>query len=244
MTPPHIVDIDRLDCRLVTYDWAFSTARAQEIDAYFARRRAEKPSLFDGPVLLARRAEIVMRGDGRVLEVDAFETRFSRFLAWRDFGFADSGVVNFFSMPATRSNDGAYLVGEMNGGHSSAGALYFPGGTPDPADVLHDRRVDLYGSLVRELLEETGLDAREADGAPGWSVVFDRQYVACIKRLDWPASAAGLRARAERFLAAESDPELAGIHLISRAEQLDDPRFPAFMVAYLERAFGAGPGRG
>ena len=239
-----LVLVDDLDCRMTSFDWTFDHDRREDIDRHFALCRRAKPALYDGRVLLARRAEVVSRGEARMLEIDAFETGFSRFLAWRDFGFADKAVTNFFSMPAVRSNDGAYLLGEMGPGHSSAGAIYFPGGTPDPSDVNQSGRIDLYGSLARELAEETGLDARDGDCATVWTIVFDRQYVACIKRIDWPESAAALAARARAFIAADSAPELSEIHMISDIAQLADPRLPAFMTAYLLWALNLDAGGG
>jgi 8-oxo-dGTP pyrophosphatase MutT (NUDIX family) len=244
MTPPRLAVVDDLDCRLTRFDWRFDRDRRDEIDRHFETCRESKPALYDGRVLLASRAELVVRRHARVLEVDAFETGFSRFLAWRDFGFADQSVVNFFSMPAVRSRDGAFLLGEMGRGHSSAGAVYFPGGTPDLSDVRDDGRVELSDSLIRELAEETGLDAHDGACAPGWTVVFDRQYVACIKRIDWPEPAAALLERARAFIAAETDPELSDIHMISRLDQLADPRLPAFTRAYLDWALNSGAGGG
>lgn len=234
-----IVDVDRLDCRLVAHDWEFAQRRKADIDRHWEKRRRENPALYDGPVLLASRAEVVTCGGARVLQLDAFETRFSRFLAWRDFGRADERVYNCFSMPAVRSSDGAYLVGEMGADHSCAGQLYFPGGTPDPSDVTGGGAVDLSGSLTRELAEETGLPAAEGVAAPGWTVVFDRQFVACLKRIDWPAPAAALVARVRDFLAAEQQPELSDIHMISSVDALADPRLPPFMVGFLSRALAA-----
>lgn len=233
-----IVDVDRVDCRLVAHQWEFARARAADIDRHWAERRRENPSLYDGPVLLACSAELVTQEGARTLLLDAFETRFSRFLAWRDFGWPDESVYNCFSMPAVRSSDGAYLVGEMGADHSCAGQLYFPGGTPDPSDVTEEGAVDLTGSLIRELAEETGLPGGEGVAAPGWTIVFDRQRVACLKRIDWPASASALATRARRFLAAEDRPELADVHMVSGGEFLDDSRLPAFMVGFLSRAFG------
>lgn len=240
MSAPRIVDIDRLECQLKPFSWKFDESRADEIDRHFEERRREKPALYDGRVLLASRVDLVTIDGARVLEVDAFETRFSRFLAWRDFGFPDRSVTNFFSMPAVRSSDGAYLVGEMGRAHSSAGALYFPAGTPDLSDVVGDARVDLFGSLARELAEETGLAASDGAGAPDWQVVFDRQYVACLKHIDWPAPASALRERVRAFIFAEANPEISDVHMIARREQLDDPRLPGFMVAYLARVLGGG----
>jgi 8-oxo-dGTP pyrophosphatase MutT (NUDIX family) len=236
---PRFADVDRLDCRLVSHRWDFAEAEAARIDAHWAGRRARMPALYDGPVLLARSVAMETQAGGRVLRLDAFETRFSRFLAWRDFGWPDTSVFNFFAMPALRSSDGAWLVGEMGADHSAAGRRYFPGGTPDPEDVREDGVVDLLGSLRRELGEETGLPADEADAAEGWTVVFDRQRVACLKRLDWPAPADAIRNRVRKFLASEAEPELADVHMLASGRH-DDPRLPSFMQAFLARAAETG----
>lgn len=235
----HFVQIDRVDCRLVPHRWDFAEAEAARIDAHWAARLARTPAMYDGPVLLARKAAVESEAGGRLLRIEAFETRFSRFLAWRDFGWPDTSVYNFFAMPALRSSDGAWLVGEMGPAHSAAGQRYFPGGTPDPGDVTESGEVDLFGSLVRELAEETGLPAAEGVAAGGWTVIFDRQRVACMRRIDWPAPGEAIRERVRRFLAAEAEPELSDVHLLPSGQQ-DDPRLPAFMAAFLARAAETG----
>jgi len=232
---PNIVEVDRLDCRLVAHRWDFAESEAAAIDRHWAERRERNPALYDGPVLLACRSEVLTEAGARVLRLDAFETRFSRFLGWRDMGWPDMSVFNCFAMPAVRSSDGAYLVGEMGPGHSAAGQRYFPGGTPDPDDVIAGDRVDLPGSLARELREEAGLPAEEGVAAESWTVIFDRQRVACIKVIDWPQTAAALRERVRGFLASEADPELSDIHMLAPGVH-DDPRLPAFMAAFLARA--------
>ncbi|QGM97217.1 hypothetical protein [Methylocystis parvus] len=232
---PSIVEVDRLDCRLVPHRWAFAEAEAATLDRNWAARVERNPTLFDGPVLLACRAEIGMEAGQRVLSLDAFETRFSRFLGWRDLGWPDRSVFNCFAMPAVRASDGSFLVGEMGPAHSAAGQRYFPGGTPDPSDVIAGGIVDLPGSLARELGEEAGLPAGEGAAAREWTVIFDGQRVACIKVIDWPDTAAALRARVRDFLAREAEPELCDVHMLQPGAH-DDARLPAFMAAFLARA--------
>ena len=234
-----ILEVDRLECGFVDHRWDFAEERAAMIERHWEERRRANPALYDGLVLLACRVSRAIGEDGaRILRVSLFETRFSRFLIWRDLGWPDTSVYNCFSMPAVRARDGAYLVGEMGPRHSFAGQLYFPCGTPDPSDIVADGRVDLSGSLERELAEETGLDVAEARSAPNWTVIIDRQYVACIKRLDFDAPSQALAAKVRAFLAAERAPELADAHMIASPQALLDARLPAFMVAYLTRALG------
>ena len=93
---------------------------------------------------------------------------------------------------------------------------------------------------MRELAEETGLEATAARAAANWTVVFDRQNIACIKRLDFDAPSQALAAKVRAFLAAERAPELADAHMISSPEALSDARLPVFVVAYLARAWRSG----
>lgn len=235
-----VFEIDRLDCRFVVHRWTFSEERADEIDRFWAARTAENPKLYDGPVLLACRVEEQTAPDGaHVLAMALFETRFSRFLAWREFGWADSSVYNCFSMAAVRSSDHAFLLGEMGPGHSSAGQIYFPGGTPDPNDIVSDGAVDLVGSLARELTEETGLRVEEGRAQKNWTIVAENRRVACVKRVDFRATAATLKAKVRDFIASETAPELRDAHFLSRPEELADPRLPQFMSGYLTHAFAA-----
>src|SRR4051794_25615549 len=142
--------------------WDFAVERAQEIAAHWRRRHAEQPKLFNGRVLMLSRHAV----EGRTLRGEFIETDFADFLAWREFGFPASNASNGFSMAALRSAAGAVLLGEMAPDPASAGAIYFPAGTPDPQDVF-DGAVDLGASARRELLEETGLDPAQAEIAPG-----------------------------------------------------------------------------
>ena len=232
-----IAEFDRLECRFVDHRWGFVEERAADIERHWEERRRANPAFYDGSVLLACRVERTTGEDGaRILRMAFFKTPFSSFLAWREFGWPDEAVYNCFSMPAARARDGAYLLGEMGPSHSFAGQLYFPCGTPDPSDVVSGGRVDLAGSLVRELAEETGLAASEAHASAGWTAIFDRQHVACVKRLDFDAPSHALLARVKAFIATESAPELADAHMVSSLTSLSDPRLPAFMVAYLSRA--------
>jgi len=223
-----IVAIDRLVCRHVPSPWPWAEAEAARIDAHWQRQVTQNPSLYDGIVLLARNVEIT----GKTLSMDFFDARFSRFLAWRDFGAPDRSVYNAFSMPALRSSDGAFLLGEMAQDHSCAGQLYFPAGTPDAKDLV-DGRVDLEGSLLRELAEEAGLAAHKDALSPGWRVVIDAQRIACMKMIDWRASAADIATAVAAHILADRHPELAAAHMIFRRAQIDEGRMPQFMQDFL-----------
>src|SRR5262249_33513482 len=157
-----------------------------EIDAHFAEKQREKPGLWNGRVLLGRDPEF---SSGR-LTSSYFETDFASFLAWRDWGFPDKDVFNGFGMGALRSTDGAFVLREMAPSTSTAGRIYFPSGTPDPNDVAGGA-VDMFGSVTRELEEETGLTQADYQPAADWDCVVVGQSVAIIRLLsvDMPGEA-------------------------------------------------------
>ena len=237
-----IIQIDRLDCRITHLSWAFEKERAQEILSHWRTCCQRNPSLYDGRVLLAQRVEADLSNHERVLRVDFFETSFSAFMAWRDFGWPDKTVFNCFSQAAVRACDGAFLLGQMGLDHSNAGACYFPCGNPDLSDVRSSGAVDLRESLIRELYEETGLEACEGQEAPYWTVVFDGQRAACIRRFDWLVAEKILKERVDNFLSAQSQPELSRILFLKDLAALELISLPAFMKTYLAYIFKSAAG--
>jgi 8-oxo-dGTP pyrophosphatase MutT (NUDIX family) len=228
MTPPEIHRIATLELRVRPAPWAFAQARWDEIDAHFAKVREAKPEIWNGRVLLGRNA---VRDEG-CLSADFFETDFASFLAWRDWGFPDRDVFNGFGMGALRSSDGAFVLGEMGGHTANAGRIYFPAGTPDPDDVS-DGKLDIAGSIVREVEEETGLDEADYTMDAHWTCVFAGPSIAMIRilRVEMPGEA--LRARIEANLASQSRPELHAIHLVRTRSDLVSA-MPRFVSAFLE----------
>ena len=60
-----IIAIRRIEARLTPFEWPFVSARKAEIDAHWARLKAEKPAMFNGQVLLQHRG-----GSCRASEAD------------------------------------------------------------------------------------------------------------------------------------------------------------------------------
>jgi 8-oxo-dGTP pyrophosphatase MutT (NUDIX family) len=228
MTVPVIHRVTSLDLPVQPWSWPFAAVRRADIDAHFAAQQREKPKLWNGRVLLGRNP--VFAGDR--FSASYFETDFASFLAWRDWGFPDKDVFNGFGMGALLCSDGAFALGEMGEHTSNAGRIYFPSGTPDLDDISGDA-VDIAGSVARELEEETGLTAAEYCSEPHWHCVSTGPAVAMIRilRVDLPGET--LRARIEANLALQPSPELAAIHLVRRAGDLN-AAMPRFVTAFIE----------
>lgn len=225
-----IATIDRAEIVYRPWSWDFARDRRDDIEDYFAKLQGERAGVWNGRVLLLNHYVI---GD-RALQGTCFGTDFASFAAWRSWNFPDASVANVFAAAALRAADGAYLVGEMAPYTAAAGWLYFPAGTPEPADIDANGALDLDGSLRRELKEETGLDTGEFDSEAGWTVAVDRCFVAFLKRLTAPQSADALRSRIMRDLARQQNPEFVDIRIVRGPDDLD-ARMPRFVVAFLER---------
>lgn len=224
-----IVMVDAVDARIEPFDWAFSRDRRAEIDAHWRALILEKPKMFNGRVLLQHRGHI---RDG-VFHAGYFATDYANLVAWMHLGMPPPAVRNGFAMAALRANDGAFLLGEMAAHTTHAGKIYFAAGTPDLNDATADGHVDLAGSLLRELQEETGLTAQEVAVGAGWTLVMGQGRVAFMRpvAIDLPAEAA--RALMLDRIAAQVEPELAGIVIIRSPGECDQERMPPFMRRYL-----------
>lgn len=233
MTSPVIHRVTTLDLAVRPIVWPFAEERRDEIAAHFAEKQRERPKIWNGRVLIGRDAVFA---DGH-LAATYFETDFASFLAWRDWGFPDKAVFNGFGMGALRASDGAFIMGEMAQHTANCGRIYFPSGTPDLDDVRGDA-LDIPGSVVRELEEETGLTAADFSAEPDWHCVVTGPSIAMIQvlNLNMPGDAA--RARIEANLAREAEPELSAIHLV-RAMSDIRPSMPRFVTAFVEQQFAS-----
>ena len=227
-----IIPVSRLDLRFAPAAWPFAVERRVEIDAHFAKLRAAKPELWNGRVLLLRRAAIA---DG-VLSGAYLETDFASMIAWRDWGFADTTIHNCFPMAALRSSDGAFLLGVMGAHTATAGQIYFAAGTPDPNDIVGDT-VDLAGGVMRELTEETGLGPADVEAEAGWYATPLGQRIALMKIVQARETATVLREHIRAFLGRQEQPELADIH-VARAARDIHPAMPPYVAAFLRSRLG------
>ena len=117
--------------------------------------------------------------------------------------------------------------------HTSAGGdIYFPAGTPDLDDVV-DGAVDLAGSVIREVAEETGLGTGDFTEHEGWHCAIDGPRIALMKVLQAHETADVLRRRILDHLARDAMPEFADIRIV-RSPRDFDPMMPRFVTAFLD----------
>lgn len=237
--PARIEEIDEIDYRDEPKPWRFAIDEARAVDRHWDKLRAHNPRLYNGRVFMMHRMTIEDVGGRRILRGVGLEADYKSFIAWRDFGTPDTGVCNCFAMAALQSVDGAFVLGRMAKHTANAGRIYFPAGTPDPEDRREDGTIDLAGSAMRELAEETGIGPQDVVCDPGWTVVFAGPRVACMKVVRSPFAAAELSARFAGFVAGDPSPELDGLCSVFSEKDFDEARMPDFILSYLRHALAA-----
>ena len=216
--------------------WSFASEAAPAIDAHWRKLVAQNPRLSNGRVLMMHRFALQQQAGGLVLKGACLQAEYKAFLSWRDFGFPDRDIWNCFAMPALRSADGAFILGEMSPFTANPGRIYFPAGTPEPGDIVGDS-VDLEGNILRELEEETGLGAADITLHSGWTATFVGARIACMKIVQSPLPAATLVARIATFLEQEREPELTRVVPVFSPDDFDERNMPDFTLTYLRHVF-------
>lgn len=224
-----ITPVTRIEARFEEYAWPWAQENAALISQFWAREIARKPRLFNGIVLLARDVRIT----GDTLFARFFPVRFAPFLAFKALGYPDPEIVNAFAMAALFDTDGAFLLGEMGGHTANAGKVFFPGGTPDMSDVIEGARVDLAGSVLRELMEETSMRPGDYLVGNGWHVVRDGALMAVMRPVQLAGSAQDAAERMVEAIARQEDAELSGPVVVADTADAGDARIPSFIREYI-----------
>lgn len=219
--------------------WSPDAELGARIARHWESATRVNPKLWNGRVfwtVAPDRPAGVSLSDG-VLSGTVVETDFAAFLAWRDWGFPDLGVRNLFGSALVTTSDGALVYGVMGAQTANGGRIYPPGGSLEPRDVDAHGRVDVIASIETELLEETGLDHREAV-VEGLLAAFDGPRISVGRILRFPLEADALVARIRAFLAAEDEPELDDVVILRRPEDAWSDRYPGYARMFADRLLG------
>jgi len=223
-----IVPLDHLDLKVDLAPWELATRNRAAIDAHFAGLQRGNPDMWNGRILLLASHRI----EDRTLLGRYKETDFASMMWWRDHGYPDPDIRNAFAMGALRGADGGFVLGRMAGWTANAGRIYFAAGTPDLSDITPDGAVDLEGSVLRELQEETGLTPSDVVAAPGWTGVFDGPRIALMRPLVARVDSDEIAARINAFNATQERPEIAEVVIARGPDDLNEAMHD-FTRAYL-----------
>jgi 8-oxo-dGTP pyrophosphatase MutT (NUDIX family) len=219
------VPITSLDLKLASGSWAFADAERTRIKEHWRTLADEKPRIWNGDVLICSSVGI----ENSVLSGQFIKTDYASFVAWRDWGWPDKTVSNCFGSAAVLTSDGALLYGRMGSHTLNSGKLYPPGGSLEMRDVRPDGQVDVIGSLTRELEEETGLKASDAEKGE-LLAIFDGPRLSVAKVFRFAARAEVLADQVRRYLPSAHEDELSDIEIVRSTSQFDST-MPAYAIA-------------
>lgn len=240
--PGHTMTADETDrvlriegCSLhvspATWDWA--SANAEAIDRHWQRRSRESPAMFNGVIHMLSAISL----DGAHLHGNFARADFKSFLYWLEQGHPYAGVRDAFGSALIISAEGHVMLGRQRPGNINSGLAYLPGGFIDPSDVSAAGSIDIAGSIVRELVEETGLAAADADIAPGFIATFEGPQLSIAREIRIALPAQSLRARILDHIAKDPNPELADIVIVRSAVDLQGLAMAPYAVRLLKWYF-------
>jgi len=227
------MSVTEAEISLSDHCWSFVQVHATQIEAYWHRRTAEQPKLFNGDILLLHNWSCV---NGR-FHGQCLITEFKSFLYWRDHKRPDGAVTDFFPAAALHSQEDWLLVGRMGHDHSSPGRIYLPCGALHTDDV-YDGKVDLDGNILREIREETGLALDRTELGPPILILDGAGRLVYVRPVKLQRPAVQIVKEIQSYLGHATEPELSEIIVVKGVADISET-MPSFTVAYIEQAFAA-----
>jgi len=219
-----VMRADRVDLRVADARWPAAEEARGAIAAQWRRRSAESAGLFNGMIFVLRRFAFAEEGfQGEFLRTD-----FASFLAWREHVFADPGIRDCFGVGILRASDGRILLGRQRTGQLNAGLVYPPAGFIDATDVRADGRIEIDGSIAREVREETGLDVAAFAREPGYRITLCGTIVAVA--IEWRSLLPGpeLLRHVHTHMGRDPEAELASAILAGSAGDVSHLAMPDY----------------
>lgn len=223
--------VSGLDLRVVEGGWPFAERNKAEIDARWQARTRENPAFFNGVIHLLTEFSL----DGGVLSGRFIRAEFKSFLYWRETGHADQTVMDAFGSGLILSSDDRMLLGRQRAGNLNSGLCYPPGGFIDGRDVRPDGRIDIEGSVAREIFEETGLATPAFERAGDYVVTIAGPSLSIAVPYRASLGGAALIDAVRAHIASDPGGELADVLLVDPGEQPVAAPMPAYAQALLSR---------
>ncbi|MFS8182493.1 GNAT family N-acetyltransferase [Pseudovibrio denitrificans] len=224
---PQIHEVSEIDLKLdMAATWNFATHNSEAIKANWQTLISDNPDLWDGKVLSLYQYSF----DNAQFTGELVEINYSEFLAWRDWGFPDRSAKNLFGCAVLRSREGHLIFGKMAGNTATAGQVYPPGGNLDLNDITPSGEVDIFGSIARELEEETGLTLDQGDLGEVLAIE-DGPRLAIARILTLQLSSDEILSKISHFNANQEKPELEEAVIITSPQDLKAYSVPPYAIA-------------
>ncbi len=223
-TGSEVVAIQSCDLAVTEAAWGWAADNAPAVKRFWNKAIVDKPGMFNGQVLVMGQHKL---SDG-CLSGEVHKTDFASFLYCKDKGLpSEAGVRNVFGCAVVRSSEGHLLFGRMAPATATGGRVYPMAGTPDLQDITNGK-LDLEGSMRRELLEEAGLHTEDASRQPGYWLIENAGMSAVCAVFDFDAPSRELKARMMGHIDTQDEPELDDIVVFRRAAFHVHHRMPGF----------------
>lgn len=231
--PPEktIFEIRDVEIRVLPGDHPFFLAEREAIAENWKEEVRANPALFDGRMLLQVRLGL---GDRRLV-TEGHEISYSTFLWWRKQSERRGGV-HVYAYPVLQSSDGALVAIKMGPHTANPGMVYFACGSFEPEDV-DGGFCNPDHNMRREVLEETGLDLRDAEVDAGYHVAHYRRAVTLFRVFRFRLSAEEMADRIRAHVEVAEDKEIAG-PVIIRSAAHDAHPYNVGMLPVLDWYFG------
>jgi hypothetical protein len=215
--------------------WPFAQKHAAAIDAHWVQATQRNPQYFNGIVHLVQD----MRGGGDSFEASLVRTDFKSYLYWREQGFQEAGVLDGFGSAIIRSSDGHIMLGQQRKGNVNSGLAYPPSGFIDEQDIGTDGSIDITQSIIREIAEETGIEAGVLVKDEGFYLTRSGAQLSIAVAFRVPMSTAELVSFIERKIASSPHPELEAIVPVAARHDIEGLAMPRYARALLDALFAA-----
>jgi len=215
LPPGVILPVDEIDVALDPSPHPFERNNAEAIATNWQDEIGRKPALFDGTVVLL--SELGYAG-GRLFG-RCHAVRYSTFMYWRTE--RAGAAAHAFAHPMLVTKDNALIAIRMAAHTVNAGRVYFAAGSFEPED-FPGGRVDAHGNMLREVLEETGLDISNVRRGERHYALGTERGAVIFRRYFLEETADTIAARIRDFVASEAEPEIEGPVVIRSADDLPE----------------------
>jgi 8-oxo-dGTP pyrophosphatase MutT (NUDIX family) len=218
-----VFPIAGVDLKVLPGDHPFHSSNGDAIAENWAHETAANPHLFDGRMIFQNRLALTgqgLAGEGHVIP-------FSTFMHWRRQPERQGGI-HLFAYAVIETNDGALVAIRMGAHTANPGQVYFAAGSLEPED-LSDGRCDIEYNMRREVLEETGLDLRDAQAGDGYFATYNRRTVTLLRLFRFDLTADEMVEKIHAHMLVAEDKEIAGAVVIRSA----DPKAQTYNISML-----------
>lgn len=208
------------------------SAERSAIAANWAREEIERPWLFNGTVLLHRGLQL----EGGVITGTSHRAPYAA-LRQLVATMPDADAWHLFGSALILTSDDAMLLIRMAAKTANPGKVYAPAGSLDESDICNGA-VDVQGGILREALEETGLDlsgAMAENRLLGWRRA---RLVAVFRRFRLAGTADVLVSRMRAHIRTDPEQEIADV-VVVRGPRDAGPTAPPHMQAVIDFHFTA-----